>query len=92
MTEFVILKVLRINIHPPKAPVIKEVIWHPPIVNWLKVNTDGAVTKSPQKASSEGFKKGCFAQSLSTDSAFVAEMYGAILAIEISVHNNWHNV
>lgn len=49
MTEFRILKALKINIHPPKAPSIKEVLWHPPIFNWLKVNTDGAVTKTPLK-------------------------------------------
>jgi len=47
MTEFRILKALKINIHPPRAPTIKEVLWHPPISNWLKVNTDGAVTKNP---------------------------------------------
>ena len=99
MEEFVILKAFRISIHPPKAPIIKEVVWHPPVVNWLKVNTDGAVTKSPHKAacggifrSSKGFTRGCFAQNLSTDSAFVAEIYGAILAIEIAKYHNWNNI
>lgn len=99
MTEFRILKALKINIHPPKAPSIKEVLWQPPIINWLKVNTDGAVTKNPSKAacggifrSSEGFTRGCFAQNLSTDSAFVAEILGAILAIEIAQSKNWNHV
>jgi len=49
ITEFVILKALKINIHPPRAPIIKEEIWLPPLANWLKVNTNGAVTKkSPE--------------------------------------------
>jgi ribonuclease HI len=99
MTEFRILKALKINIHPPNAPTIKEVIWAPPITSWLKVNTDGAVTRNPSKAacggifrSSEGFTRGCFAQNLSTESAFIAEIFGAILAIEIAHHNNWNQL
>lgn len=47
MTEFVFLKAFNINIHPPRAPVIKEVIWNPPNFHWLKVNTDGALVKNP---------------------------------------------
>jgi len=63
------------------------------------VNTDGAVTKNPPKAacggifrSSEGFTRGCFAQNLSTESAFIAEIYGAILAIEITHSKNWNHI
>jgi len=44
MNEFRILKAFRVDIHPPKAPVIREVIWCPPISNWIKVNTDGAAS------------------------------------------------
>jgi hypothetical protein len=40
------LKKFRINIHPPKAPIIKEVIWQPPLINWIKGNTDGAANSS----------------------------------------------
>jgi hypothetical protein len=50
----VILKALNINIHPPKSHVIKEVVWHPPIHNWLKVNIDGAVVKNPSKYATGG--------------------------------------
>ena len=67
---------------------ISRVIWHPPIANWLKVNTDGAVTKNPPKAacggifrSSEGFSRGSFAQNLTTGSA-----------IEISHNRNWNSI
>jgi len=99
MIEFRILKALKINIHHPRARTIKEVIWHPPISNWLKVNTDGAVAKNTSKAayggifrSLEGFTRGCFAQNLSTDSTFIIELFGAILAIEIVHNKNWTNI
>jgi hypothetical protein len=42
MTDFAILKRFKINIHPPNAPTIKEVLWCHPLVNWIKCNTDGA--------------------------------------------------
>jgi len=92
----VILKALKINIHPPRDPIIREVIWKPPIANWWKINTDGALVRNPQKSAcggifrnSFGFNVGCFAQHLSTDSIFVFEIFGAILAIEIAHHRNW---
>jgi ribonuclease HI len=79
--------------------MVKEVIWYPPISNWMKVNTDGSLLKNPTRAAcggifrnSFGFTMGCFAQKIFTDSAFVAEIFGAILAIEIASHNNWLNL
>ena len=42
--------------------------------------------------SSEGFTRGCFAHYLSTDSAFIAKIYGVILAIEIAHSNNWQHI
>jgi len=42
MSNFAIIKKFRVNIHPPRAPQIKEVIWHPPISHWIKGNTDGS--------------------------------------------------
>lgn len=44
MYDFIILKKLHANIHLPKAPIIKEVIWIPPISNCMKYNTSGAFT------------------------------------------------
>jgi hypothetical protein len=35
-------KSTNVSIHPPKAPIIKEVIWQPPPLDWVKCNTDGA--------------------------------------------------
>jgi hypothetical protein len=44
MPEFNILKGLNVNIHSPKSPVIKEIIWKLPPNLWMKCNTDGATT------------------------------------------------
>jgi len=68
-------------------------------LSFLKSCVFGAVTRNPLKAacggifrSSEGFSRGCFAQNLSTDSTFIAEIFGAILAIEIAQSKNWKNI
>jgi hypothetical protein len=42
ISDFILLKKLNVIIHPPKAPIIKEVIWQPPPLDWVKCNTDGA--------------------------------------------------
>lgn len=40
--DLIILKKSSVNIHAPKAPIIKEIIWKPPYHNWRKCNIDGA--------------------------------------------------
>jgi len=55
MLEFTILKACKVMVNPPRAPTIKEVLWSPPINTWIKVNTDGASTKNPVKASAGEF-------------------------------------
>lgn len=99
MTEFVIMKTFKVNIHPPKAPSIKEVIWQPPIQQWIKLNTDGAMIKNPCRAScasifrdNNSIFKGGFAQNVETDSPFVEEMMAALVAIEIAFDRGWHNL
>jgi len=99
MDEFVFLKAFKINIHPPRAPLIKEVLWIPPTPTWIKVNTNGALTKNPNRASCGGVFRdhnsifvGAFAQNLNTNSAFNAELLGIITAINIAVENNWMSI
>jgi ribonuclease HI len=73
------------------------VIWQPPLVNWIKCNTDGASTSS---SSSYGgiFRNncadlvGCFAEKLHHCTAFFAELSGALRAIEIASQHNWSNL
>jgi ribonuclease HI len=99
MLEFRILKACNVNIKPPRAPTIKEVIWSPPLASWIKVNTDGASTKNPVKASAGGIFRnsvgeciGCFYQFLGSKDALHAELVAAMIAIEISYLKGFQNV
>lgn len=42
MDDFNIIKSFQVMIHPPKAPVITEVLWNPPYMDWIKVNVNGS--------------------------------------------------
>jgi len=44
MSDSVLLKKFNVTLHPPRAPKIIEVIWHPPVAPWVKCNTDGCFT------------------------------------------------
>jgi len=50
MQEFSIMKSCKVFIRPPKASITKEIIWSPPLHSWIKINTDGAAIKNPNKA------------------------------------------
>ena len=71
-------------------------IWHPPILNWVKVKIDGALTKNPAQSScggifrnSDGAYLGGFAQNLNTNSSFNAEL---LAAIELAYSKGWLNL
>lgn len=77
MHKFVIVKVFSVFIHAPKAPQIKEAMWHPPIISWIKCNIDR--TKKDCLGSANCGKifrddsvvvVGCFAQSINISTAF----------------------
>lgn len=95
--DFVVIKKFNIEIHPPRAPTIKEVYWHPPIASWVKCNTDGAATAI--SSSCGGIFRDnnadficCFAENLPGVNSFVAEICGALRAIEIAAQRNWRNL
>jgi len=88
-----------VNIKPPKAPIIKEIIWLPPLQSWIKINTDGASTKNSIKASaggifrnSEGVFLGCFAKFLWRENALFAELTAAVIAIETTFSKGYFNI
>jgi ribonuclease HI len=97
MADFRILKYFKVIVHPPKAPSIVEVLWHPPSHNWIKCNSDGASTNL---ASACGgiFRNhsadlvACFAENLGSCSSLIAELSGVMRAIELSVFHNWPNL
>jgi len=87
-----VLKAFKVNTHHPNAPKITEVIWSPPILNWIKCNTDGAALGSPGQAACAGIFRnrngesiGCFAVNLGITNAFYAELMGVIFAVECAV-------
>jgi len=94
MTDFILLKKFDITFHPPKAPKILEMIWHPLVDPWIKCNTDGC---SNCTSSSCGglFRNAsadlllCFAKNIGEGNAFLAELMGAMRAIDIAHQNGW---
>ncbi|GAU16869.1 hypothetical protein TSUD_368180 [Trifolium subterraneum] len=73
------------------------IIWQPPLAHWVKCNTDGASTTS-SSACGEIFRNSngeflCgFAENIGLSSALIAELYGAMNAIEIAASKNWRNL
>jgi ribonuclease HI len=97
--EFMILKALHVPLKFPKAPVIKEVLWQPPILDWIKCNSDGASAGNPGNSSCGGIFRnseanfcGAFAYNLGIQSSLYAEIMGAILAIELAHHKGWNSL
>ncbi|XP_039682967.1 uncharacterized protein [Medicago truncatula] len=90
--EFTIMKSCKVNIRPPRAPSIKEIIWSPPLPSWIKINTDGAATKNPSRSvaggifrNSNGAFLGGFTHFIGPADALFAELIAAMIAIEIAV-------
>ncbi|GAU40165.1 hypothetical protein TSUD_292700 [Trifolium subterraneum] len=52
--EFLILKAFSVQISNTPPLVIKEVLWQPPIFNWVKCNSDGASLGNPGPSSCGG--------------------------------------
>ncbi|GAU35456.1 hypothetical protein TSUD_364120 [Trifolium subterraneum] len=95
--EFVILKSFNVSSHPPKPLILKEVIWQPPIPQWVKCNTDGASNTST--SSCGGIFRNhnadflcAFAENTGLKSAFKAELCGVMRAIEIAAGKTWRNL
>jgi hypothetical protein len=94
LKNFITLKRFKfnVNIHHPKSIRLKEVIWQPPLVQWVKCNTDGASTLISSacggifRDSNAEFLCG-FAENTGTSSAFIAELCGATW----SLRNRWKN-
>jgi ribonuclease HI len=94
ISDFIILKKFNVCIHPPKAPKIIEVVWHPPIFRWIKCNTDGSATNTSSSCGGIFRDKDakfllCFAENTGIGSAYHAELSGAMRAIEIAVQHQW---
>ena len=89
----------KVNIRPPRAPSIKEIIWSPPLPSWIKINTDGAAIKNPARAAaggifwnSDGACIGGFTHFIGPADALFAKLIATMVAIEIAVSKGFSNV
>jgi len=83
----------------PRDPSIKEVIWSHPLHYWIKCNIDGASIENPGNSAYGGIFRNnetdflcCFAEPLGYSNSYLAEISGALRAIELAYQNNWHNI
>jgi ribonuclease HI len=95
--DFILLKKFNIKIRPPKAPIIKEVIWSPPIIDWIKCNTDGSSNQSTSSCAgifrnSDSIFITCFAENLGRGNAYFAKLSAVMRAIEIAHHRGWNKL
>ncbi|GAU51630.1 hypothetical protein TSUD_414540 [Trifolium subterraneum] len=97
--DFIILKHFNVTTHHPKTPVIKEIIWQPPLFNWIKCNIDGASKGNPGLAGCGGVFRNhvadllhCIAEPLGIASSYHAELCAVMSAIEIAHRLNWNNI
>jgi hypothetical protein len=97
--DFIILKKFNVNIHNPKVSIVKEIVWHPPLLNCVKCNIDGASKGNPGLSSCGGIFRNNdadfllgFAEPLGFASSYLAELQGALRAIEVAHQMNWKNL
>jgi hypothetical protein len=97
--DFIVLKHFKINIHNLFAPIVKEILWHPPLPNWIKCNIDGASKGNPGSSSCGGIFRNneadfllCFAEPHGFASSYQAELCGALRAIEVAHQMNRPNL
>lgn len=95
--DFSIIKNFKITLHPPKASKIIEVLWLPPTRGWLKCNMNGPYSNS--LASCGRFFRDehqdlfyAFSELVEGSSSLHTELYGIIMAIDITIHFSWNKL
>ncbi|CAK8565045.1 unnamed protein product [Lathyrus sativus] len=93
--DLVIINKFNVLIHPPPAPKIIDVIWHPPSRGWIKCNSDRSF--SSILASYSGLFRDFnvdflheFDENVHCNSSLQAELWGVIRAIEIANAHHWN--
>ena len=99
MDELLVIRHFGLWGRPPRASVIKSVVWSPPSPGWVKVNTDGVALGSPSVGGCGGvfrncrsFVKGCFAAPLGSVFTFEAELLAVSMAINYAWINDWRHI
>ena len=73
---------------------IISVVWKPPTITWVKVNTDGSVIGLIASCGGlfhdfRGTILGCFASNIEQVSTLEAEILGLILSMDFAASNHW---
>ncbi|KAF1892528.1 hypothetical protein Lal_00010994 [Lupinus albus] len=94
LLEFSILRALNVLVKYSNAPSIIEVVWFPPTLGRIKVNTDGAAHGYPSHADggeifrdNAGGVLGCFGNYLGIQHSLYAELFVAFFAIKVAYAN-----
>lgn len=97
--ELCIIKRLGVNCQQRRAPKVIEVNWHPPIIDCVKINTDGAWKSSSQKAGCGGVFRdhrgnfmGAYSSNLDIPSSIAAEVMAVIKAIQLAWLRDWKHI
>ncbi|PNX68777.1 ribonuclease H, partial [Trifolium pratense] len=85
--DFTILKHFKVKIHHPRPPVIKEIVWHPPLLNWTKCNIDGASKGNPGLSACGGV----FRNNASDSASVVLAVSNPNKHVTWSLRNRWQN-
>ncbi|KAK3204259.1 hypothetical protein Dsin_018305 [Dipteronia sinensis] len=97
--DLLILRCFGLRGRPTKTQVIKSVIWLPPALGWIKINTDSAALSSPSTRGCEGvfhncrsFVKGCFSIPIGQVFAFQTELLATSKAINSAWKSRWRRI
>ncbi|KAL6222077.1 hypothetical protein ACLB2K_005469 [Fragaria x ananassa] len=79
-----------------RAPRVIEVVWHPPVIGWVKINSDG-VWKHAEGVGGfgavfrdfKGHVLGAFSSNIDIPSSVAAEVMTIIVAIEFAWVRDW---
>ncbi|XP_057791142.1 uncharacterized protein LOC131008273 [Salvia miltiorrhiza] len=95
-SDYLIIRRIGVATRASPPPIFVNVHWWPPILQWIKVNTDGSTLGAPGKIAAggvfrdnHGCVRGCFHQDGGKGFAFEAELLAVILAIQIAHERNW---
>jgi len=99
ISDFVLLEAFSVKLNVGNAPRIKEILWQPPVFNWIKCNIDGASLGNPGPSSCGRIYRnnkaeflGAFAYNLGNTNSLVAELNGAMFAIELAYQRGWNHI
>ncbi|KAK9931139.1 hypothetical protein M0R45_018433 [Rubus argutus] len=97
--ELIVLKKFGAACRFRRAPSIVEVNWIPPLIGWVKINTDGSWKSTSGQAGYgavfrdyKGAFLGAFCSSLNIPSSVAAEVIAVIKAIELAWIRDWKHV